>query len=261
MHRIFILFLVICCVLLSCDSEVSSFESTKEYRIVSMSPGITNTLLSAGYGEYLVGRSPFCFKANESVPVVGDLREVDFERLINLHPTHVFVQKTESGIDSHLVELAKNGSFVLKALPMDRIHEIDLAYGEITKTFGNKRLKLEKLLANDNSLGISVLVVTQGAVGSAGMAFGKETYLDDVLMSIGVQNAVNKTGWISLSFEDIVRLNPDKIIVVSDSLFSKHSLEKLRTTGIPVIPFMHEDVLVPSSKIIDVASQLQKVLN
>jgi ABC-type Fe3+-hydroxamate transport system substrate-binding protein len=61
-----------------------------------------------------------------------------------------------------------------------------------------------------------------------------------------------------LSIEDIVRLSPDRILLVSDSIFTQRSpIEKL---GIPVVRFVHKDVLIPSTRIVDVAKALQESL-
>ena len=74
-----------------------------------------------------------------------------------------------------------------------------------------------------------------------------------------IQNVLDRSGWISLSFEDIGRLDPSTIIVVSDSEIQESSLSDLHSLGCPVIPFVHEHVLIPSSQIVDVARQLQKI--
>jgi len=77
---------------------------------------------------------------------------------------------------------------------------------------------------------------------------------------MGVENVVHQSGWISLSLEDIGRLQPKAIIVVSDSLINEGSLSSIRSVGYRVIPFVHEHVLVPSSYIVDVAKKLQEVI-
>ena len=231
-----------------------------DVRIISISPGITNTIIDAGYEQFLVGRSPFCFHANQEIPVVGDLRNIDYERLLRLSPTHVFVQKTASGIDAHLLALATQGNFELRAWPLNRVSDIQVIYGDVTEMFGDLRLSFQIDTSENQLVPSPILVITQGIEGNAGLSFGKETYIDDVLQMMGVENVVHQSGWVSLSLEDIGRLQPKAIIVVSDSLINEGSLSSIRSVGYRVIPFVHEHVLVPSSYIVDVAKKLQEVI-
>ena len=228
-------------------------------RIVSLSPGITNTIIHAGFGDFIVGKSAFCFLADPSIPVVGDLREVDFERLLMLRPTDVFMQQTAAGAHAHLVALAEQGEFALHIYPIDRVDEIQRLYGAIVELYGGNSMNLELLEACETQLPSPVLVVTQGTAGSAGLSFGRETYMDDMLHAMEVENVVRQSGWVSLSLEDIGRLEPKVIIVVSDSEIKESSLQSLRSLGIQVLPFVHEHVVVPSSYLSEVAKEFKEL--
>jgi ABC-type hemin transport system substrate-binding protein len=105
----------------------------------------------------------------------------------------------------------------------------------------------------------TILIMTPGSDGNAGLSFGKETYLDDLLQMMGGTNALNDSGWVSLSLEDIARLNPDAILVVSDTPFEPSAA--LTSLDIPIKTFIHEDVLIPSSRIVDVAQAMQQELS
>ena len=50
-------------------------------RVASTSPAITDSLVELGLADHIVGRSGFCTSVPKSVPVVGDLRDFDAERL------------------------------------------------------------------------------------------------------------------------------------------------------------------------------------
>lgn len=253
-----LVFIFIGLILVGCHSADEDV-SQDGIRIISLSPGITNTLIDAGFGHYLVGRSPFCSHANQNIPVVGDLRNVDFERLLKIAPSHVFVQQTASGIDEHLLALATQGKFKLHSWQIDRLDDIKTLYSEMTGLLGGSQLTLELSQPTEVTFPSPVLVITQGLEGSAGLSFGTETYIDDVLLGMGIRNVLQQSGWISLSLEDIGRLNPEVIIVVSDSAIVDGTLVGLCSLGYPVIPFVHEHVLVPSSYIVDVAKKFQEL--
>ena len=258
MLNVRIVFLLIGLLVVGCHSANEDVKP-EGIRIVSMSPGITNTLIDAGFSNYLVGRSPFCHHANQSIPVVGDLRDVDFERLLKMTPSHVFVQQTSSGIDEHLLALSTQGKFELHAWPMDRLEDIKTLYRELTGLLGGSQQILEFSPLTTVSFQSPVLVISPGLEGSAGLSFGTETYIDDLLQGMGIDNVLHQSGWISLSLEDIGRLNPKSIIVVSDNEIAESTLTGLRSLGYPVIPFVHEHVLVPSSYIANVANKFQEL--
>jgi ABC-type hemin transport system substrate-binding protein len=228
-------------------------------RIVSLSPSITATLVDVGAEEYIVGRSAFCKSVREDIPVVGDLYNIDYERLLRLHPTNVFVQKTTAEVDAHLQELATRGNFSLHTWKCDRVFEIATMHKDLLEILAIEgetfEVKQPEILLE---LPVSLLLMTPGSASNAGLCFGKQTYLDDVLTLLGGTNALNSSGWITLTLEDIARLQPHAIVVVSDIHFEIS--KGLKSLNIPVIPFIHEDVLVPSSRIIDVAKALQQKL-
>lgn len=249
---------VIAC-MLGCDATETENNPQTGLRIVSMSPGISHTVIDAGFGEHIVGRSPFCFLVDQETPVVGDLRTIDYERLLKLAPTHVFVQQTVSGVDIHLLELADQGKFELFAWPLDHLSDIRRTFGDLTEMFGDRRMEVEMSLASSCELPSPLLVITQGVEGNAGLSFGSDTYIDDLMQVLGVENAVKQSGWISLSLEDIGRLNPKAIVVIADNQIKERDLRAIRTLGIPVIPFVHEHVLVPSSYIREVAEEFSQL--
>ena len=156
--------------------------------------------------------------------------------------------------------LATQGNFELRAWPLNRVSDIQVIYGDVTEMFGDLRLSFQIDTSENQLVPSPILVITQGVQGNAGLSFGKETYIDDVLQMMGVENVVHQSGWVSLSLEDIGRLQPKAIIVVSDSLINEGSLSSIRSVGYRVIPFVHEHVLVPSSYIVDVAKKLQEVI-
>jgi ABC-type Fe3+-hydroxamate transport system substrate-binding protein len=103
--------------------------------------------------------------------------------------------------------------------------------------------------------------MTTGSDGNAGICFGRQTYLGDLLELMGSNNALQNDGWTMLSLEDIGKLQPDLIVVVADSTIPDASLAAISSLHIPITPFVHEDALIPSSKIVDVANALQQIVS
>lgn len=252
--------LIICLgMFFGCQSvDTDSAKDSEEIRIVSLSPGISQTLVDLGYSDNIVGRSAFCTAIPLTVPVVGDLLGVDYERLRKLHPSHVFVQKTESQIDQHLVNLSQSGAFALQSWKLDRLEDIKELVLGLSTQLGDSPEELAIILEGEKQIPSPVLIVTQGTAGSVGLCFGVDTYLDDILNLMDSQNALLQSGWRTLSLEDIVSLQPACILVVSDSIIYEESIKGIRSLGIPVIPFVHKHALIPSSQISTVAHALQE---
>ena len=252
------LFFLLLCVCASCAEQQNKHDNDG-VRIVSMSPGITQILVDLDLEENIVGRSPFCNGIDESVPVVGDYHDVDFERLLSLNPTVVLVQETQAPKNVHLKELSEDDTFILHYWPLDSIDDIKQVYNKASDIFTESPrefiLNVDQAPASER-----VLIVTRGSDVSAGLCFGSDTYLDDVIKSMGLENAFDREGWAMLSLEDVAKLNPDRILVVSDTPIKEESVKGIRSLNIPMLLFEHEHVLIPSSQVSNVARALHEQL-
>jgi ABC-type hemin transport system substrate-binding protein len=248
-----VLFVLFCS---SCSSE--SEPQVSGARIVSLSPSITTSLIEMGVGQHIVGRSAFCEKGDTSIPVVGDLYAVDYERLLRLQPTHVFVQPQATGVDSHLQELAENGEFILRSWNLNGIKDIQALALDLAELLDVSELTVSPNMNGNAVSTATTLLMTIGSEQQVGICFGKNTYLDDIWSAMGGVNALQKDGWQKLSLEDIARLSPSRIVIVNDVLFTQKS--PLDSLDIPVIKFVHKDVLIPSIRVAKVAKSLADCL-
>ncbi|MBT8484549.1 MAG: hypothetical protein KJO43_03155, partial [Phycisphaerae bacterium] len=201
-------------------------------RIVSFSPALTRMLVDLGVGAEIVGRTRFCTAADPSVPVVGDLRDVNYERLLEVTPTHVYVQAPAAGVDRELAAMATRHGWALHAWDgIDDIDDVERVLRALPATLDPAFTRDGPTLATRvaeilNDLAATLVpVAAPGAPGNAGSVllvyatepvgvFGGGTYLDDVLRRLGGTNAVTASGWLEMSLEDVVHLDPSAIIVV-----------------------------------------------
>ena len=72
-------------------------------RLVSLAPGVTETVFALGYGDRLIGRTPFCNYPPEAaeVPIAGNLMEPDLEVILRLDPDIVLASThmTKEAVD------------------------------------------------------------------------------------------------------------------------------------------------------------------
>lgn len=256
-------------------------------RIVSFSPAISRTLVDLGLKGQVVGRTPFCDAIDSSVPVVGDLSNVDYERLVRLEPTHVLVQPPVAGVNPGLVDLAKERGWVLGAWRLNGIDDVETMVRELPET-----LSLQDATLRDQLAGRAAMIVNEIALAVAPgrepvwrgrvlmltqvdppLAFGTGTYLHDILVGLGGINAVNAAGWVQLSLEDAVRLQPEAIVLVKSGApamaSGSEALAQLGPLGQADVPatrarrvaiLVDRDALLPSSAVVHVAEELRSTL-
>lgn len=252
-------------------------------RIVSLSPAISRTLVDLGLSNRVVGRTPYCTSLDHSIPVAGDLQNIDYEVLVRLNPSHILVQPPAGGVDQHLQDVATREGWtiadwrlngvedirrMLRELP-SRLFAADSMEGEETAKRSEVWLaSLDAALAPPESKIHVRRVLMVNAVNPV-MAFGAGTYLDDVLRALGSENVVLDLGWVQLSMEDVVRLAPEAIILVkpggeANDIVS--DLGPLATIDVPATAsgrratLTHADAFLPSSGVVGVAEQMRAIL-
>jgi ABC-type hemin transport system substrate-binding protein len=254
-------------------------------RIVSMSPALSRTLIDLDLGDRLVGRSAFCRSVPEDLPIVGNLHEVDYERLIRLQPTHVLLQPpSASGPDPQLARVADEHGWIVAHWTINSVEDIEQVIRDLPGVIypqdsaeqaaaaGRAATLLNEIAAELTPRGgppapQRVLLV---ADVEPVWVFGRRTYLDDVLTALGGGNAVAAEGWVELSLEDVSRLDPDAVIVVRDvgdpepdpmeaaGPLTRLDIAACRDRRIAVL--WHPDAKLPSSGVRGVAKQMRRVL-
>lgn len=273
--------------LVGCErAQPSASHSAGELRIVSLSPAISRTLVDFGLEEHIVGRTPFCASIDQSIPVVGSLLDLDYERLIKLEPTHVLVQPSlAQGVDPKLRSLAETHGWMLGEFPglntIDDVEHMILAlpavlYGDDAAALQSAASRAAELTtqiasalkpAGDSAFKGSVLLV---AGVEPVFVYGDDTYLDDILAALGGTNAAHATGWAELSLEDVVRLDPEAIVLVRERPVNDGDVERALgpLAALPIravkdgrlAALVHPDAELPSSGVIGVAGALRDVL-
>ena len=197
-------------------------------RIVSLSPALTRMAVDLGAGAAIVGRSSFCTDVDASLPVAGDLMMVDYERLLELRPTLILRQAPRDEADARLTELARRREWnVLTVRSLDGLADIRQVLGELARAItrddaapgaraaeraAQLEERMERALAPPPG-GFRGGVLLLHSIDPAGV-FGRGSYLGDVLEALGAQNVAPVERWGSMSLEDIVRLDPDAIVLV-----------------------------------------------
>ncbi len=210
--------------------------SVKKYpkRIVSLAPSNTEILFALGLGDRVVGVTDYCnyppivlkLKREGKIVSVGGYSTVDVEKVVRLKPDLV-VASYGNGYDV-VRALRSYGIAVIALNPKnvtDIMKDIELV-GKVcgveenaTKLVEWMKEKIEEVKKRRHEWRPKIVhIVWNDPIWVS----GRGTFIDDAIRIAGGVNAVNESGWVVLSLEDLIRLNPDIIIVNSGNGMNSH---------------------------------------
>ncbi|MDY0116423.1 MAG: helical backbone metal receptor [Sulfurimonadaceae bacterium] len=198
-------------------------------RIISLSPSITEILFALERGEEVVGTSAFSLYPEEAqdILIVSGHNNPNIEKIIALKPTLVL------GQSYHQDTFAKLEKFNIKtsALRFKTIDDIKNSIQTIAKLLDADDKKLIHAINNalssmpKNKDPHSVLIVygLHEDLRRGIYIAGKDVFFDDIIMACGNTNAFtsNVTAQPVLSYENVIALSPDQIIILHS-----HATEK-----------------------------------
>ncbi|MFZ9914936.1 MAG: ABC transporter substrate-binding protein [Phycisphaerales bacterium] len=198
-------------------------------RVASTSPAITETLVELGLEAHIVGRSGYCRSVPASVPVVGDLRDFDAERLAACAPDVLFVQPPLAGVDPALRGFCAEQLIPLVDRRLDTLADLDGLLDDVASAFRTapddagdglaRRLAEAKALVASTPVAVTddapsvVLLVAADPF----LAVGRGNYLDELLARAGLANALARDGYIELGAEALRALSPATILVATET--------------------------------------------
>ena len=208
---------------LGCDhpNQQAAARSGKQ-RLVSLSPAITETLFAIGAGAELVGVSDYCNYPEEAkkLPRTGTALTPGYEAIVRLKPSLILC---EAAFSTPRRELSALG--VTKFLPWLSLEDIVAStrlLGALTthsESAGGLAEELwERLAVAEAPNGPRVLAVLGETSGKLSeIYFIKQNSIHGAaLRAAGARNAVARDvpGVPRLSLEELLRLDPDAIIVL-----------------------------------------------
>ncbi len=197
-------------------SSVVANQST--LRIVSLSPAITVTLRDLGLQDLIVGRDGFDLVLPKSIHVCGDLQGIDYERLLQVHPTHILLQLGAKSVPDRLRDLAATQSWKVANLSLVTLDDIKRTTQDLALTFGASAGPLTAAMdractprAEFKDAGRVLLL----AATDPPAALGPGSFHQQILERIGGTPAITSGSmFITLDAEDVLKLKPDAIILI-----------------------------------------------
>ena len=271
------LVIAVCSCMVACDRPSESVRASSAVpRVASFSPALTAMMTSLGLESTMVGRSAFC-RIDPTLPVVGDLHEVDYERLVRLDPTHILVQSQPDRVDPGLVDISRRRGWQLLASPLAGVEDIRTAFTAIPDHLFEAGAEEHRRCAAmvreytdriDAALtppipGVEDTTVLILSPMEPPLAWGIGTWMDDMLVSLGGRNALQAHGWVALGWEDLIRIEADRIVFVSESAIPcDGTLQSMlaRRSRATIDVLVHPEVHLPATCTDEIASRLRAVL-
>jgi ABC-type Fe3+-hydroxamate transport system substrate-binding protein len=214
--------------------------------VATTSPAISDTLWHLGLIAHVVGRSPYCARVPKAVPVVGDLRDFDAERLTLAKPDVLFVQPPLAGVDPALRDFCETNGIRLVEQRIDSFRETRALVDAIARTFATEPKSGGEGLAGRLADAERLFTEFEAAVAQSGpatdptevkqnaeararpkvlclvsadpfLAVGRNNYINELLVAEGFDNVLERDGWIEVSPEAILALDIDAVLAIAES--------------------------------------------
>ncbi len=192
-------------------------------KAVSLAPNLTEIIYFIGAEKQLAANTLYCNYPPEAKkkPKIGDLLNVDFERLVQINPD-VILMTIEGNRKSQYekIKALKFPVFVSNPRNFDGILKTIRDFGVIfgkEKTAAEKAEKLRRKFAElkkrsgkyKNKSALFLIAVKPL------MAAGEKTFINEYLSACGLKNAVAESGlsYPVINSEELLKLDPDFIIL------------------------------------------------
>jgi iron complex transport system substrate-binding protein len=196
-------------------------------RVVSLAPNLTETIYALGLDAKLAGDTTYCDipPAAKEKPHIGSAQEPSLEAIVALHPD--FVLATTSINRAQTADaLLKIGVPVYTSDPhtvtgilnsIAAMAELMGASEQGAKVVAELQQRLDTLHAalQDRPLAHVLFVVWEDPL----ISIGQNTFIADALRWAGAESiVVTNQNWPQVSMEEVVRLQPEYIVLTPDHL-------------------------------------------
>jgi iron complex transport system substrate-binding protein len=248
-------------------------------RIVSLAPSLTETLYALGAGDRLVGVTNYCdYPADaQTKPKVGEMLNPNLERITAMHPDLVLITKEGNRRDT--LTALEHLNIPTFAVETERLDDISRMFRDVGRAVGEAAAGANLAVALDQRVARVQRAVTGRQVRRVLMVIwlqpmvtvGRGTFLNDLLERAGARSIAdeNSQPWPKLSVEEIVRSDPEFIVVTRSPGFSPGRDELLKLPGWKELTAVKQDRIIslpdtvqrPGPRIADMLEMLARAIH
>ncbi len=265
--------------------------AARPLRIVALSPAIAITLRDLGLADRIVGRHGYDFVLDKSLPVCGDQTGIDYERLLEAQPTHVYIEWGKKELPPRLRELAAAHDWTIRTYDLLTIDAVEACARELYKELRTDRGDPRPWESTDLAMSIAQAgaksesdlsrvgrVMLLASVDPPGL-LGPGSFHHQILMRLGATPALTEGGpWQNRDAEDVLKIAPDAIVVLRPRAYGTpaanptgeelvKALGRVGTLDLPAIRrgrvALIDDplALTPSTAMVGVSGRLDEILS
>ena len=205
-----------------------TFDAVPE-TIVSLQPSNTEILFSLGVGDKIVGATDFDFYPAEAQEIerVSDTTTLNAERIVELNPDVVvaYIIGEKAQIDQ--LEAAGIKVFVIEsATSFDDVYSDIVQLSEVMgieetgeKVVADVQAQIASVEEKVATVETKKKVYYEISPSPDIWTSGGGTFQQEILTAAGVENVFEEqSGWLSVTDEDVIALNPEAIITTANYL-------------------------------------------
>ncbi len=212
----------LCALLSGCSPKPPARPDGVPARIISFSPGITETVYALGLGHKIVGATAYCLYPEDAktLPRIGGFGQYNYEAIVSLHPDLVLLDHNQTDEQRRLDGLGIPCIRVKTGLMNDILDSIRII-GEACGAEKEAQTLLDRMQRQ-----IAAVQPPPGTPPRVLITFGSEAVQIDRIHAFGADclhsellelaggiNVVEQhLPFSTLSKEAVIRLNPDMII-------------------------------------------------
>lgn len=205
-----------------------TFDAVPE-TIVSLQPSNTEILFSLGVGDKIVGATDFDLYPAEAQEIerVSDTTTLNAERIVELNPDVVVAYKIGEKAQIDQLEAAGIKVFVIEsATSFDDVYSDIVQLSEVMgieetgeKVVADVQAQIASVEEKVATVETKKKVYYEISPSPDIWTSGGGTFQQEILTAAGVDNVfAEQTGWLSVTDEDVIALNPEAIITTANYL-------------------------------------------
>jgi ABC-type Fe3+-hydroxamate transport system substrate-binding protein len=205
---------------------------TPPQRIISLVPSQTELLFDLGLANHIVGVTKFCIHPEEVKlkSKIGGTKKFDFNAIGKLQPD-LIVGNKEENYEEGIAQLKKQYPvWMSDIISITDAYEMMLQLGEINAVADKSTLIVQQIQQKFSALKkfrpIRVLYLIWK---NPWMVAGRKTFIDSLLVELGLVNAITDLRYPEITNEQITQLAPDIIFLSSEPFpFREKHIEELK---------------------------------
>jgi len=250
-------------------------------RVVSLAPNLTETIYALGLDAKLAGDTTYCDipPAAKEKPHIGSAQEPSLEAIVALHPdlvlatTSINRAQTADALLKIGVPVYTSDPHTMAGMLSSTATMADLLgaseQGATLVAQLQKRLDALQAALQDQPMAHVLFVVWEDPL----ISIGQNTFIADALRWAGAESIiVAKQNWPQVSMEEVVRLQPDYIVLTSDHLAAethehvnnlrdRPTWRELRAVELGHVVMASDEFTRPSPGLVDAIEALARELH